>query len=473
MSRGLVLALDLGTTGVRALVVDGGGAVRGRAWRPLATRTPAPGHVEQDPEDWWAQSGAALAQALAEAGAQPAELAAIGIVTQRATAVAWEAGGPALAPAIVWQDRRTGPRAEELRSRGIPITAMASATKLEWLLKADPGLARRPGLRLGTPDAFLADRLTGGAVFVTDAGQASCTGLWDLRAGDWHPGVLALFGLERAWLPAVAPTSAAVGEASVLGARVPLAARAGDQQAAAFAQGVHAPGAAKLTIGTSAMLDLHTGAAPARPVAGAWPLALWSLGTGEPAFALEATVVTAGAAFDWLVELGLVADAAAIDASAGSVASAAGVCFVPALQGLGTPFLDEQARGQWSGLTLATRAPHLVRAVVEGVAQRCADLCEALPLRDEPLRVDGGLARSARLLETLADLSGRVLHRAAEIETTALGAAFLAGLAVGIWRTPAEACGRAAPPALVTPRLDAATRAERRAAWRRAVERAR
>jgi len=478
VSRELVLALDLGTTGVRALVVGADGAVRGRAWRALATRFPAPGHVEQDPEDWWAQSRTVMAEALATAGAGAAELAAIGVVTQRASVVAWEAGGRALAPAIGWQDTRTRPRAAALQAQGIPITTMASATKLEWLLQAEPALraaARAGRLRLGTPDAFLGERLTGGACFATDPGQASVTGLWNLRAGDWHPGALALFGLERAWLPAIAPTSAVVGEttAALLGAPVPLAARAGDQQAATFAQGAHAPGAAKLTLGTSAMLDLHTGVSPERPAAGAWPLALWTLAGGESAFGLEGTVVTAGAALDWLADLGMVADSAEIDALAGGVASSEGVRFVPALQGLGTPFLDEDARGVWSGLTRATRKAHLVRAAVEGVAQRCADLCEALPLRDEPLRVDGGLARSALLLQELADASGRTLQRAAEVETTALGAAFLAGLATGVWRTPAEACARAAPPSIVTPALLRAGREARRAEWRRAVERAR
>jgi glycerol kinase len=478
VTRELVLALDLGTTGVRALVVGADGAVRGRAWRALATRFPAPGRVEQDPEDWWRQSVAVLREALAAAGASAPELAGIGVVTQRATAVAWEAGGRALAPAIGWQDQRTRSRAAELQARGIPVPTMASATKLEWLLRAEPALraaARAGRLCLGTPDAFLGDRLTGGGAVATDPGQASCTGLWDLRARDWHAGALALFGIERAWLPSIAPTSAVVGEtpAALLGAPVAVAARAGDQQAATFAQGAHEPGSAKLTLGTSAMLDLHSGVSPPRPAAGAWPLVLWTLSGGEVAFGLEGTVVTAGSAFDWLADLGLVRDAAEIDAVAGSVPSADGVAFVPALQGLGTPFLDEDARGVWSGLTRASRAAHLVRAVVEGVAQRCADLCEALPLRDEPLRVDGGLGRSALLLQALADRSGRVLQRAAEVETTALGAAFLAGLATGVWRSPAETRACAVAPAVVRPALDAGAREAGRAEWRRLVERVR
>lgn len=478
MSRRAVLALDLGTTGVRALVVTEDGAVRGRAWRPLATRYPAPGQVEQDPEDWWTASRTVLAEALAQAGTAPRALAGIGLVTQRATAVAWEAGGRALARAIGWQDTRTRTRAAALQAEGIPVTTMASATKFEWLCRHEPALAAAAAagrLRLGTPDAFLGDRLTGGAAFATDPGQASATGLWNARTGDWHDGALARFALERSWLPALVPTSAVIGETpkALLGAPVPVAARAGDQQAATFAQGVHGPGAAKLTLGTAAMLDVHAGESPARPTAGAWPLALWQLGDGTRAYALEGTVVTAGAAVDWLVDLGLLRDAGQVDAVAASVPASDGVVFVPALQGLGSPWLDEDARGVWSGLTRAARAGHLVRAVLEGVAQRCADLCETLPLRDEPLRVDGGLARSSLLLQALADFGGRRLRRAAEVETTALGAAYLAGLATGVWASPAEACACAAPPTTVEPALDAAARAERREAWRHAVERAR
>lgn len=478
MSRELVLALDLGTTGVRALVVRADGAIRGRAWQPLPMHFPAPGHVEQDPEAWWRASQAVMRAALAEARATARELAALAVVTQRATAVAWEPGGRALAPAIGWQDARTQPRVAELRARGIPVSTLASATKLEWLLGSVPAVrevARRGRLRLGTPDAFLTDRLTGGRAFVTDPGSASVTALFDLRVGDWHPAALALFGIERSWLPAVVPTSAVVGEtpAGLLGAPVPVAARAGDQQAAAFAQGVHAPGAAKLTIGTSAMLDLHTGVSPEHPRAGAWPLALWTLQEGAPAFALEGSVITAGAALEWLVDLGLVAEASELDRLAASVASSEGVAFVPALQGLGTPWLDEGARGLWCGLGRATRPAHLARAVIEGVAQRCADLCEALALPEGPLRVDGGAARSALLLALLADYTGRVVERAAEVETTALGAAFLAGLATGLWRSPAEALACAAPPERIEPRLDAAGREAQRDAWRRIVARAR
>jgi glycerol kinase len=472
-----VLALDLGTTSLRALAVTADGRIRAQAARALASRFPRPGWIEQDPREWWAASVAAMREALERSRLAARDVAAIGVVAQRATAVAWDAEtGAPLAPAIGWQDARTEPRVGELVRRGIPVSTMASATKFEWLLAEAPALreaARRRRLRLGTPDAWLTDRLTGGAVFATDASQASCTGLYDLRATAWSEAALRLFGLEPDWLPALVPTSAAVADtaASLLGAPIPVAARAGDQQAATFAQDAREPGRAKLTLGTSAMLDLHTGARPAKPPRGAYPLALWELASGERGFCLEGTVVTAGAAVTWLVELGLLAGAASLDAVARATPTSDGVVFVPALQGLGTPFLDAGARAALFGATRGTRAEHVVRAVLDGVAQRCADVCDALPLAPGPLRVDGGLARSTVLLETLADLTGRCVLRAAETETTALGAAYLAGLAGGLWPDAASAVGTAAAPLAVEPRADAEQRERRRAEWRRALAR--
>jgi glycerol kinase len=473
VTRDSVLALDLGTTGVYALVITADGGVRGRAWRPVSACFAEPGTFEQDPEDWWAKSREVMAEALAMARLSGSDLAAIGVVSQRSTAVAWDADrGAPLAPAIGWQDARTGRRVAQLRKQGIPINTMASATKFEWLLEHEPGLrraARGGRLRLGTPDAWLTDRLTGGLAFTTDPGQGSCTGLWDLAQGDWHPGALSLYGIEPAWLPRVTATSGVVGETptALFGRAIPVASRAGDQQAATFAQRAQTPGAAKLTLGTAAMADVHTGTTPRRPPNGAYPLALWSLADGNRAFGLEGTVLTAGAAVDWLVDVGLLATPADTDALAASVPSSNGVCFVPALQGLGTPFLDPEARGLWSGLSRATRPAHLVRAVLEGIAQRCADLCEALPLGDDPLRVDGGLARSRILLGALADATGRVLWRAADVETTALGAAWFAGLATGVWDSPAAAAATAAEPVQIEPRCDDARREESKARWRR------
>lgn len=474
-----VLALDLGTTGVRALVVGADGAIRARAWRPLTARFPQPGWLEQDPAEYWTRSNEAVRAALDAARLSARDLAAIGVVTQRATALAWDTGhGVPLGPAIGWQDQRTEARVGELVAQGIPVSTMTSSTKLAWLLRHEPALrdaARTHQLRLGTPDVWLTDRLTGGAAFATDASQASCTGLYDLRSGAWSAPALELFEIECAWLPALVATNAVVGETprAWLGASVPVAARAGDQQAATFAQGALAPGAAKLTVGTSAILELHSGDAPARAPRGAYPLALWELEHARRAFCLEGTVVTAGAAIEWLVDLGLLASAGDLDAVAARAPTPEGVVCVPALQGLGTPYLDGSARAMLLGLSRGSRGEHVVRAMLEGIAQRCADVCEALAPAPGPLRVDGGLARSDAFVVALADALGREVWRAAEIETTALGAAYLAGLAVGVWRSAEEAVATAAAPTRIAPRIPDAQRRERRAAWQRAVERAR
>lgn len=473
MSRGLLLALDLGTTHARALVVDGAGAVRGRARLPVPMTHPLPGRVEQDPEALWETSVAVLRSALADARATARQVAALGVATQRASVAAWERGGRPLAPLLGWQDQRTAERAAAWRARGVPVGALVSATKLEWLLAHEAGVAaaaRAGRLRFGTPDVWLTDRLTGGSAFVTDPGQASCTALYDLRGGDWSERALALFGVPRETLPSVVATSEVVGETAtdLLGAAVPVAARAGDQQAAAFGQGVHTPGEAKLTLGTSAMLDRHAGAVPPEPVPGAHPLALWRIG-GEEAFGVEGVVVTAGSAVDWLVELGLLEGAASLDRVAASVPDAGGALFVPALQGLGTPHFEDAVRGVAAGLSRGTTPAHLARAAVEGVAQRCADLCDALAVSSGPLRVDGGLARSRLLLETLADLTGRPVARAAELETTGLGAAFLAGLAVGAIPDLAACRACIAAPVLLEPRLADAARRELRERWARVL----
>jgi glycerol kinase len=474
-----VLAIDLGTTGVRALVVGADGSVRGRAWRPLAARFPQPGWLEQDPAAYWSRSGEAARAALAAARLGARDLAALGVVTQRATALAWDAlDGAPLGPALGWQDQRTAPRVQQLVAQGIAVTTLPSATKLEWLLRHQPEVAaaaRAGRLRLGTPDAWLTDRLTGGSRFATDPSQASCTGLYDLRSGGWSGPALELFGIDAAWLPELVATNAVVAETprDWLGAPVPVAARAGDQQAATFAQGALARGAAKLTLGTAAMLDLHTGDTPARAPRGAHALALWQLDASARAFCLEGTVITAGSAIEWLVDLGLLANADGLDAAVAATPDAEGVVCVPALQGLGTPHLDDAACAVLLGITRGTRAEHVVRAVLEGIAQRCADVCDALALPPGPLRVDGGLARSDAFLAALANALGREIRRAAETETTALGAAYFAGLATGVWRSAEDAVATSSAPSCVAPAIGDDERLAKRARWQRAIERTR
>ncbi len=479
MSRELVLALDLGTTSVRALVVRADGSIPARASRTLGLSFPRPGWVEQDPLEMWERSVDVMREALEGAGASADALAGIGVVTQRSTCIAWDAtSGDVLAPAIGWQDQRNAERTAELRALGIPINTLASATKLEWWLHHDEAVKKAAAagtLRLGTPDAWLTFRLTGGSAHTTDAGHASCTALFDPAAWAFADPLCALFGVPPEALPALAATSGIVGETTpdLLGATVPVAARAGDQQASAFAQGVFERGDAKLTLGTSAMLDVHTGDAPAEFQPGAYPLALWELGDGTRAFCLEGTVITAGSSIEWLVDLGFASDASAIDALAQSVESSGGVVVVPAFQGLGTPWLEETARGLVLGLTRGSGRAELARATFEGVAQRCADLAEALAPDAAELSVDGGLGRSELLIQSIADYSGCALLRADEPEATALGAAFFAGLASGVWSSPAD-CRRAiAAPRRFAPRLAEGQRRELRARWSDALERVR
>lgn len=474
MARELLLALDLGTTNARALVLEPDGTLRGRAVRPLRARFPAPGRVEQDPEEWVTTSIEVLRAALHAAGIHARAVAGLGIATQRATAVAWDAKtGRALAPALGWQDRRPLEVADWLAERGLPLGTQPAAAKFVWWQRCDPHIAemrRRGRLRLGTPDAWLGMRLSGCAV--TDPGQASCTALYDPAARDWSAVLLERLELERSALPRIVATAESAGEthAGLLGAAVPVVARAGDQQAAAFAQGVHTRGAAKLTLGTSAMLDVHVGEAPCAPPTGCVPLALWRLPDGSEAWCLEGHVATAGATVEWLRMLGLLRAVDEVDAVAREAATSDGVVFVPALEGLATPFSDPRAAGLIGGLTRGSGRAQLVRAALEGIAQRCADVWDVLRPDCAGVPVDGGLARSEVLLQLLADLLGRPVEPAAELETTALGAGWLAGLASGVIGDPASCGARRGAARRVEPRLGDAERVARRAEWRRRVE---
>lgn len=470
-----VLALDLGTTSVRALIVDQNGKIVGRAGLPLSHRYPEPGWLEQDPEEFVRLSIDVMRAALEAADTTAAMICGLGIVSQRSTAIAWDSStGQSLSPAIGWQDRRTQERVDQLVALGIPINTLASATKFEWMLANDDKVrdaAERGNLRLGTPDVWLTDRLSGGECFATDPGHAACTGLYSAEEEDWWSVALQVFGIDRAWLPEIVPTSEVVGEVrrDVLGHEIPIAARAGDQQASTFAQGVDRPGLAKLTLGTSAMLNLYVEDAKVAAPAGYYALPLWSLGRESAAFCIEGTVITAGSSIEWLSEIGLLPRASDLDTIASSVPDSAGVVFVPALQGLGSPYLDVGARAALFGLTRGSEAGHIARAAIEGIAHRCVDLGENLQLADEPLRVDGGLARSDLLMQSLADISGRPLLRAAEAETTALGAALLAGLASKVWGSPGEALSHAATPTRFAPKISAGERRRARDRWRNAI----
>jgi glycerol kinase len=374
----------------------------------------------------------AAGDALRDAGVAASDLAGIGIANQRETTVLWErASGRAVAPAIVWQDRRTAGRCSELpreliRERtGLVPDPYFSATKLEWLLRAH----RRPGLAFGTVDSWLAWKLTG--EHVTDATNASRTLLLDLETLAWDEELLALFGVERELLPRIAGSAEVVGEAELFGARLPLAALAGDQQAALVGEGCLAPGLGKATYGTGSFVLVHAGAE--RPPA---PEGLLVTAAAAPtgSYAIEGAILVAGAALQWLRDgLGLIEDAAESERLARSVDSTDGVYFVPALTGLGSPHWDPEARGLVCGLTRGTTGAHLVRAALEAIAYEVADVVDALPRPLELLRADGGATANGFLMQLQADLLGCPVEVSAEREATALGAAALAGIALGRW----------------------------------------
>ncbi|MGE5691074.1 MAG: FGGY family carbohydrate kinase [Pseudomonadota bacterium] len=431
----MILAIDQGTTGTTCLIVDERLRVRGRGYRELRQRFPRPGWVEQDPEELQAGVLAAAEAALADAGLRPEALAAVGVANQRETTVLWErSSGRPVAPAIVWQDRRTAARCRELPSElirtrtGLVPDPYFSATKLEWLLAR----AGRPAeeLAFGTVDAWLASRLAGR--HVTDRTNASRTLLYGLAAEAWDDELLALFGVPRTVLPRVVGSAEVVGDAALLGARLPLAALAGDQQAALAGHGCFAPGEAKATYGTGSFVLAHAGAALEPP-----PPGLLATAAAPAGYALEGAVLTSGAAVQWLRDgLGLVGSAAETEALARSVDSSDGVVFVPALTGLGSPHWEPDARGLLAGVTRGTTRAHVVRATLEAIAFQIADVVDALPLGLHALRADGGASANGFLMQFQADLLGLPVEVAREQETTALGAAALAGLALGLWSPP-------------------------------------
>ena len=448
-----ILALDQGTTGSTALVIHQDGSVIGRGYREFTQHFPQPGWVEHDADEIFRVSLEAIAEALASAGERPAGL---GITNQRETIVLWDRRTLApVAPAIVWQDRRTSARCRELRESGIETLLRSrtglvadpyfSATKLEWLLR-DPATRRRASqgeLAAGTVESWLVARLTGGRVHVSDHTNASRTLLYDLRERDWHPELLRIFGIPRELLPVVVASSGVVGESdrSHLGFPLPIAGLAGDQQAALFGQGCCGDGLAKNTYGTGAFLLVHRGDRLPEPPKGV--LATAACGPrGEPAYALEGSVFIAGAAVQWLRDgLGIIGTAPETDALARSVPDSGGVTFVPAFVGLGTPHWEADARGTITGITRGTTRAHLVRAALEAIAFSSADLLEAMAgggVKVPVLRVDGGAAANDWLMQCQADVLGIPVERPDMVETTALGAAGLAGIALGVWHGTAD-----------------------------------
>ena len=489
----VVLAIDAGTTGVRTLVVDEAGSVQARAYREFPQHFPRPGWVEHDPDDILAATRVTLAEAAAAAAAAGESVAAIGITNQRETTVVWDrrTGAPRHR-AIVWQDRRTAARCEELRAAGhepmiractgLVLDPYFSATKLEWLLR-DGGVEADAALAFGTVDSWLLWWLTGGpdgGVHATDPSNASRTLLFDLDAGTWSDELCALFGVPRSCLPEPRPSSGRFGMTHpdhAAGLAVPVTGIAGDQPAALFGQACVEPGMTKNTYGTGSFVLMNLGPTHPPPAEGLLTSVAWSL-DGAVAYALEGAVFVTGAAIQWLRdELGIIGDAAETGPLAASVPDSGGVVFVPAFTGLGSPWWDPYARGTVLGITRGTSRAHIARAVVEAMAWQTRDVVDAMTAAagqaPDALRVDGGASVMDLLCQFQADVLGVAVQRAAAAETTALGAAFLAGLAVGVWDTPSEVSAAWRADAEFTPSGDSAVLDAEHTRWQRAVDRAR
>jgi glycerol kinase len=485
--RRYILALDQGTTSCRALLFDREGRVVGVAQEEFTQHYPRPGWVEDDAEEIGCVQRRVM-EAVAEK-AEPNTIAAIGIANQRETTVVWDRRtGYPLHPAIVWQCRRSTPICERLRADGAEPTVRArtgllldpyfSATKLTWLFENHPSLREKAAAGealFGTIDSWLLWNLSpaGTRVHMTDVSNASRTLLYNIHTKDWDDELLALFGVPRAMLPAVVPSSDVYFHTDLLGTEIPVAGAAGDQQAALFGQACFASGMAKNTYGTGCFLLMNTGDRPRMPEHGLLSTVAWEVG-GKTAYAVEGSVFVAGAALQWLRDgLGILQSAPESEALARSVADTGGVYFVPAFAGLGTPHWRPEARGMITGLTRGTRREHLVRAALEAIAYQAREVCDAMtsisgvPLKE--LRVDGGAARNDFLMQFQADMLGIPVARPANSETTALGAAFLAGLAVGFWQGQEEVAALWQADRVFTPGMAEAERDVLWQGWKRAV----
>jgi glycerol kinase len=472
----VILAIDQGTTGTACLVVDEELRRRGRGYREVPQHFPRPGWVEHDPEDLWQSVLGAAEDALAAAGLRAGDLEAIGIANQRETTVVWDRRtGKPVHRAIVWQDRRTAERCKELprdliRDRtGLVPDPYFSATKLEWILSEHQAAE----LAFGTVDSWLVWKLTGGEVHATDVSNASRTLLFSLESLAWDPELLALFGVPESVLPALVPSSGVLAEAELLGARVPIAGIAGDQQAALFGHACFRPGQAKVTYGTGSFVLVNAGSEPGAAPEGLVRTVAWQLGEAPAVYALEGSVFVTGAALQWLRDgLGILGDAAESEALARSIDCTDGVYFVPALTGLGSPHWAPEARGVISGLSRGTTRAHLVRAALEAIAFQTTDVLDAMGGAQDVLRADGGGAENGFLLQLQADLARVTVEVPMEKETTALGAAALAGLAVGTWESPAEIAAARRIAARYEPSRDAGEARRLLEEWRLAVRRA-
>ncbi|MGQ0660560.1 glycerol kinase GlpK [Sphingosinicella sp.] len=482
MAGETILVIDEGTTSTRAMLFAADGACVGSAGRELAQHYPRPGWVEHDPEEVWAATLACAREMITAAGGAE-RIAGIGITNQRETIVFWSRKtGRALAPAIVWQDRRTADLCARLRDAGheaavqtktgLLLDPYFSASKVAWALAEWPQLAEAgDDLCVGTIESWLVFRLTGG-MHVTDATNASRTALMDIHAGAWDDALLALFGVPRAALPQIVDCAGRFGDTGLFGAPIPICGMAGDQQAATIGQACFAPGATKSTYGTGAFVLTNTG--DGAPLSRHRLLTTigWQL-DGRRSYALEGSVFVAGSLIKWLRDaLGLVATAAETEALARSVADNGGVTLVPAHVGLGAPHWRPDARGALTGLTFGAGRAHIVRAALEAMAHQTHDLMTAFAADGatwESLRIDGGMAANDWVAQDLADMLDLPVERPAFVETTALGAAMLAGIGCGMFGSLEEAAAMRGAVETFAPAMESATRDARLAAWRKAV----
>ena len=488
-----ILALDQGTTSSRAIVFNSSGGIVAVAQEEFPQLFPQAGWVEHDPLAIWRTQLDTARAALSKAGLRAADVAAIGITNQRETTVIWDrkTGAP-IANAIVWQDRRTARFCDELKAAGhadfilqrtgLVIDAYFSGSKVRWLLDNVPGArerAERGELAFGTIDSWLVWNLTGGAVHVTDATNASRTMLYNLHTGDWDDELLALLQVPRSILPAVKSSSEVYGEtaSTIFDAPVRIGGIAGDQQAALFGQSCFQPGMAKNTYGTGCFMLMNIGSEPALSKNRLLTTVAWQLGDSCD-FALEGSVFIGGAVVQWLRDgLGIIKSSAEVEALAATVPDSGGVYLVPAFAGLGAPYWDQYARGSIAGLTRGTTAAHLARAALEGIAFQVADVLEVMkqdsgtPIHE--LRVDGGACANDLLMQFQADILQVPVVRPKVIETTALGAAYLAGLAVGFWKDRSAVEHAWQVERTFTPQMSATEASHRRARWKEALSRAR
>ncbi|MES2512287.1 MAG: glycerol kinase GlpK [Pseudomonadota bacterium] len=487
-----ILAFDQGTTSSRAMLFDHAGSVVALAQKEFRQIFPRPGEVEHDGREIWATQLAVARECLSKLPAG-GKVAAIGITNQRETTLLWDRKtGEPVANAIVWQDRRTAGRCDELRKQGrtaliqkktgLVLDAYFSGTKIEWLLDHVPGLrvrAEQGEIAFGTMDSWLVWNLTGGKVHVTDVSNASRTLLFNLHTLAWDDELLGLFNIPRSLLPEVVPSSGVMAEtdAVVLGAAIPIAGMAGDQQAATFGQVCFAPGMAKNTYGTGCFMLMNTGTRPVVSKNRLLTTVGWSSQAANgAAYCLEGSVFMAGATIQWLRDgLQIIKSADEVQALAESVPDSGDVYMVPAFAGLGTPHWDPYARGALLGMTRGTTRAHIARAALEAIALQSADVFAAMSrdagLALKELRVDGGASRNDLLMQMQADFSGVPVVRPKVTETTALGAAYLAGLAVGFWGGADEIMAQWQVDRRFEPQMTADARAVKLARWHKAVER--